>query len=478
MTTLFTEPLKIVNVGLRSFSDSIAAAGGQVLELDWQPPANGQIETGRALARMIVDSRVEEANKFALQTMLAVDPVLKDILPAKELIPELSKRKMLLHAGPPVMWEKMCGPMRGAIVGAVLLERWAATAEEAERLASCGDIEFAPCHHFGAVGPMAGVISPSMPLWVVADANGEGCAYSSLNEGLGKVLRFGAHDSGVLDRLRWMKDVLAPILREVLHTSGSIVLKPLMAQSLHMGDELHNRNSAATSLLFKRLMVDLLKCSHSDAHKVEVANFIALNDHFFLNISMAACKVMLDAAHGIAHCSLVTAMARNGMEFGIRVSGTGSTWFTAPAPTVRGLFFAGFGEQDASPDLGDSAITETAGFGAFSLAAAPAIAQFVGGSAEDAVSTTLRMRRIAFGVNPAFTIPFLAFSGTPFGIDVRRVVDRSIVPIMDTGIAHREAGVGQIGAGLSNAPIECFIAALDELGRKLGNSPPPSGKQS
>lgn len=477
MTTMFEEPLKIVNVGLRSFSESISAAGGEVLHLDWQPPAKGRQETERTLARLIVDPRVEEANKAALRAVLAVAPVLEGILPAQELVPDLSRRRMLLHAGPPVKWEHMCGPMRGAIIGAALFEQWAGTADEAERLASSGGIEFAPCHHFAAVGPMAGVISPSMPLWRVVDANSKRCAYSSLNEGLGRVLRFGAHDSAVIERLRWMKSTLAPILAEALRASGGIALKPIMAQSLHMGDELHNRNAAATSLLFKRLMPELVKSSYPDADTAEAVRFVAGNDHFFLNISMAACKVMMDSAHGIAHCSLVTAMARNGVEFGIRVSGTGNVWFTAPAPAVRGLYFSGYGAQDAAPDLGDSAITETAGLGGFAMAAAPAIAQFVGGTAEDAVANTLRMRRISLEANPAFTIPFLGFSGVPVGIDARRVVDRATVPIMDTGIAHRDAGIGQIGAGLSSAPIECFIAAVDELGRKLENSLLPVGKQ-
>lgn len=477
MKTMFAESLKVVNVGLRSFADSISASGGEVLHLDWQPPARGRQETQRVLARLIVDRRIEEANQAALRAVLSAAPVLEDVRPARALIPDLSRRRMLLHAGPPVQWEHMCGPMRGAIIGAALFEEWASTADEAERLASSGGIEFAPCHHFSAVGPMAGIISPSMPLWQVIDANGKRQAYSSLNEGLGRVLRFGAYDSTTMERLRWMKSTLGPILAEALHASGGIALKPIMAQSLHMGDELHNRNVAATSLLFKRLMRELLKSSYPGADTSEAARFITGNDHFFLNISMAACKLMMDSAHGIAHCSMVTAMARNGVDFGIQVSGTGDAWFTAPAPTVRGLFFSGYGTQDAAPDLGDSAIVETAGLGGFAMAAAPAIAQFVGGTAADAVANTLRMRRIALETNPVFTIPVLGFSGAPVGIDVRRVVDRTIVPIIDTGIAHRDAGIGQIGAGLSSAPIECFIAAVDELGRKLGSSLLPVGKQ-
>lgn len=469
MTTLFTGPLKVINVGLPTFAEPIAATGGAAIHLNWQPPANGRLETGHTLTRLMFDPRIDDANNTALKAILAANPVLQDILPAWVLVPELSRHRMLLHAGPPVAWEAMCGPMRGAIIGAALFEQWADTAEEAEHLAGSGGIEFAPCHHFGAVGPMAGVISPSMPLWLVTDASGKRRAYASLNEGLGKVLRFGAHHPAVIDRLRWMKSTLAPVLAEALRASGGIAIKPLMAQSLHMGDELHNRNTAATSLFLKKIAPKLIQSPYPSADAAESAKFMAANDHFFLNVSMAACKMTMDAAHGIPHCSLITAMARNGVEFGIRTSGTGDTWFTAPAPAVQGLFFPGYGAQDAAPDLGDSAIMETAGLGGFAMAAAPAITRFVGGTAEDALAITARMRRIAPGVNPAFTIPALGFSGVPTGIDARRVVDRSIVPVMNTGIAHRDAGVGQIGAGLSTAPIECFIAAIDELGRRLGD---------
>ena len=240
-----------------------------------------------------------------------------------------------------------------------------------------------------------------------------------------------------------------------------------MAQSLHMGDELHNRNTAASSLLLKRLLPGLLESDQPSHEIAEVARFIAGNDHFFLNVSMAACKAMLDAARGVANSSLITVMARNGVELGIQMSGTGDSWFTAPAPIVSGLYFPNYGPEDAAPDLGDSAITETAGLGGFAMAAAPAIVQFVGGTPSDAEMNTRRMRRITLGVNPAFTIPALNFGSAPAGIDARKVVDRGIVPVMDTGIAHRQAGIGQIGAGISHAPVECFVQAIDALNKKL-----------
>ena len=388
--------------------------------------------------------------------------MLQGIGPARDHVPGLGAR-MILHAGPPIAWAKMCGPMQGAIVGAILYEGWAADAEAAEALAESGKIDFAPCHHHGAVGPMAGVISPSMPVWVVANPEHGNRACCNLNEGLGKALRFGANGEEVLARLRWMAEVLAPALAAALEVLGGLELKPLMAQALHMGDEIHNRNVAASCLLLRRLVPALLRTEVAPAEIAAVVDFIAGNDHFFLNLSMAACKAMLDAAHGVAGSSLVTAMARNGVEFGIRLSGTGDAWFTAPAPLVDGLLFPGYTAADAAPDLGDSAITETAGLGGFAMAAAPAIVQFVGGSPQDALANTLAMTHITLGRNGAFTLPALDFTGTPAGIDARKVVDTGIAPIINTGIAHRAAGVGQIGAGITRAPLACFAKAVVAL---------------
>jgi hypothetical protein len=466
---LFQEKLHVLNVGLSSFADSITRAGGSVLQIEWAPPAQGQQEVGRALARLVNLLSVETANQTAFDAYQSAQPVLNGVGTASQVLPNIAER-MILHSGPPIAWKDMCGPMKGAIVGAILYEGWAENLARAEAMASSGDIVFEPCHHHNAVGPMAGIISPSMPVWMVTNTTTGNQAFSNFNEGLGKALRFGANGPDVITRLKWMGQVLAPALRASVELLGGIDLKPMMAQALHMGDEVHNRNAAASSLFLKRLISALLKTRTSAADIAAVVEFIAGNDHFFLNLSMAACKAMTDAAHGVLGSSIVTAMARNGVEFGIRVSGTGSRWFTAPAPVVDGLFFPGYSAADAAPDLGDSAITETAGVGGFAMAASPAIVKFVGGTPQDAIDNTMAMTHITVGRNNAFTLPALNFAGSPAGIDIRKVVDTSIQPIINTGIAHREAGIGQIGAGITRAPLACFTQAVSALAHSIGSS--------
>jgi len=466
MSTLFDKPLSVLNVGIASFADAITQRGGEALQLDWAPPASGERAICGALARLVNHPKIEQANAEALDRFLAAQPKLAGIGVARETLPAMGER-MILHAGPPIEWRRMCGPMRGAIVGAILYEGWASDAQRAQAMAKAGEVAFEPCHHHAAVGPMAGVISPSMPVWVVINAAGGNRAFCNLNEGLGKVLRFGANSPEVIARLKWMEQTLAPTLRAGLARLGEIELKPLMAQALHMGDEVHNRNAAASSLLIKRLVPALLKSGAPAADVAAAIEFVAGNDHFFLNISMAACKSMLESAHAVPNSSLVTTMARNGVEFGVRVAGLGDRWFTAPAPRVNGLYFPGYSIADAAPDLGDSAITETAGVGGFAMAAAPAIVKFVGGSAQDALANTLAMTHITLRRNSAFTLPALDFAGTPAGIDIRRVVDTGILPVINTGIAHKDPGVGQIGAGVTRAPAACFSQAVQALAALL-----------
>jgi hypothetical protein len=465
---LFAGELQTLNLGLASFAEAIAAAGGKVAQIEWQPPAAGDAALGAAVARLFLHPAVEAANRRAFDAYLGSQPVLEGIGFARALLPRMGER-MILHAGPPIEWPRMCGPMQGAIVGAILFEGWAADHEAAWTLAASGEIAFEPCHHHDAVGPMAGVISPSMRLWAVRDATHGHRTFCNLNEGLGKALRFGANGRAVIERLRWMASELGEALAAGLAALGPLELKPLMAQALHMGDELHNRNAAGSALLFKRLAPALMKSSASRAAIEATLAFIAGNDHFFLNISMAACKAMLDAARGVPGSSLVTAMSRNGVEFGIRLSGTGERWFTAPAPVVDGLYFPGYSIADAAPDLGDSAITETAGLGGFAMAAAPAIANFVGGTAMDAIANTAAMGHITLGRNGAFTLPPMEFAGTPAGIDCRKVVDTGLLPVINTGIAHKEAGIGQIGAGITHAPLACFAAAVAALAEVIGD---------
>lgn len=459
---LFEQELQVVNVGLASFADSIQQTGGKAIHLDWRPPAAGDRETGIELALLVNDPNVEAANRSAHERFLSAQPILIGVEPARQAIPGLQERT-LLHAGPPIEWNRMCGPMQGAVIGAILYEGWAEDQESARQLAGNGELRFAPCHHYGAVGPMSGVISPSMPVWIVRNQDRGNLSFSNLNEGLGKVLRFGANDVTVLERLKWMASVLGPAMNAALEQLGGVELRPIIAQALHMGDECHNRNAAASALLFKRLTPGLLRSAVSQNEIAKVLEFIAGNDHFFLNISMACCKAMLDAAHGMEGSTLVTAMARNGVDFGIRLSGAGEAWFTAPAPMVDGLFFPGYSQADAAPDLGDSAITETAGIGGFAMGAAPAIVQFVGGTPQDAIAYSREMYHITIGVNGGFTLPPLNFDAAPAGIDARKVVDTGIAPIINTGIAHKQAGVGQVGAGITRAPLECFEKAIRSL---------------
>ncbi|MNS12645.1 hypothetical protein D3C72_442130 [compost metagenome] len=461
--SLFQQPLRVLGLGLQSFSDNLTDAGGQVLHLAWQPVAEGDDAANWTLATLLEDPRIKAANEQAMQRYLEAQPTLIGVSVASREISALNGKHRILHAGPPIDWSDMCGPMQGAIAGAIVFEGWAKDVDSAMDMAERGDIALEPCHHYQAVGPMSGIISPSMPIWVVENRAHGNRAFCNFNEGLGKVLRFGANSDEVLNRLRWMGGVLAPTLAAALEQCGAIELKPLIAQALHMGDECHNRNAAASGLLFKRLAPTLARLEHGP----EVLEFIAANDHFFLNLSMAACKVMLDAAHGVPHSTMVTVMARNGVNFGIRLSGTGDRWFQAPANPVNGLFFPGYGVDDAAADLGDSAITETAGIGGFAMAASPAIVKFVGGTPADAIGHSMAMQQITLTQHPAFTLPALNFAGSAACIDARKVVDRNILPVINTGIAHKQAGVGQIGAGITTAPLACFISALSAIAGNL-----------
>jgi hypothetical protein len=476
MKTLFQENLKVINIGLQGFAANIGAAGGEVTHLSWAPPAGADAALGWTLAGMIGDACIEKANRTAYERYLTAQPRLVDLDLARDAMPGLAGgERRILHAGPPIAWADMCGPQQGAIAGAILYEGWVKTLEAAEGLAASGKVAFEPCHAHGAVGPMAGIISPSMPVWVVENTAAGNRAYCNLNEGLGKVLRFGANSPDVLDRLRWLGTEFFSTMQVAVRGLAHADLKPLMAQALHMGDELHNRNAAASALLFKQLVMSLLKSKLDGGAIQRALTFVAGNDHFFLNISMAACKAMADAAHGVRGSSMVTVMARNGVNFGIRLSGTGDEWYQARANPVEGLYFPGFSVEDAAADLGDSAITETVGLGGFAMAASPAIVQFVGGTPADATANSRRMLAITLGSNPAFTLPALNFGGTPAGIDARLVADSGVLPIINTGIAHKKAGVGQIGAGITTAPMECFNDALAALAQKLPGVPETKG---
>jgi len=416
---------------------------------------------------------IDDANAETLKRMLAGDPVLVDCIPASEAIPDLAEG-MILHAGPPVDWKRMCGPMRGAVMGIAVFEGWAKDLGDAEEKAAAGKFKFAPNHHYGAVGPMTGMTTRSQALLVVENRTFGNRAYCAINEGLGKVMRFGGNDAEVLGRIAWMRDELGPALGRALRDikgdgGGGIPLKTLIARGLSMGDEMHQRNVACSSLLL-RLLAPALARTTTDSKALErCLDFIGRNDQFFLNVGMPMGKAITDPARGIEGSSVVTAMCRNGTDFGIRVSGTGDAWFTAPVEMPVGLYFPGYSEKDANPDMGDSAIVETIGLGGFAMAAAPAVVGFIGaGPASEAANFTRRMGEIAVGTNPEWTIPSLDYAGVPTGIDIRRVVETQIAPTINTGIAHRQPGVGQVGAGVVKAPMGCFEKALVAFAEKMG----------
>ena len=415
---------------------------------------------------------IEQANATATERMMEARPILTGLGIARDVIPGMHEN-LLLHAGPPVTWERMSGPMRGSIIGALIFEGRASTAEEAEALATSGEIEFAPCHHFATVGPMAGVTSPSMAVYIIenqADASvgGGNRAFSNLNEGYGKVLRYGAYQEDVQDRLRWMHDTLAPTLKAAIELLGGIDIRALLAEALHMGDEGHNRNKAGSIIFTAKLAAAIPTVAPDGETASAILSALGENALSVLNPVMAACKAMCDAAHGVEGSTIVTVMARNGTDFGIRVSGLGDQWFAAPAQVPDGLYFPSFSFDDANADIGDSTITETAGIGGFAMAAAPAIVTFISGKPSDAITATMEMYEITFTEHKYFNIPALDFRGTPTGVDIRSVVETGMTPRINTGIAHKDAGVGQVGAGLVRPPMEIFEEALVAFAEKYG----------
>ena len=258
----------------------------------------------------------------------------------------------------------------------------------------------------------------------------------------------------------------APALRAGLQQMGGLSLKPIIARALQMGDELHNRPHAASSLFANAMTIPLIKADLPKEQLLATLGLLGGHQLLFLGLSMAAAKATADPARGIDYSTVVTAMARNGTEFGIQVSGLDGEWFTAPAPPVKGLFLPGYSEPDAGLDMGDSAITETVGWGGFVLGGAPGILSFVGGTPEEALAYSRDMRQITVSTSPEYLIPALGFEGTAMGIDVRKVVQTNIVPVIDTAMAHKEPGHPIIGAGIVRPPMECFKKALRRFAEK------------
>jgi hypothetical protein len=408
---------------------------------------------------------IEKANAAVVEKFMEARPVATTMAVAREVVPGFHDN-MLLHAGPPVTWERMSGPMRGAMIGALIFEGKAKTGEEAEKMLASGKIEFSPCHEHMCTGPMAGVISPSQLVYVVENKTHGIKCFSNLNEGRGKVLRMGAYSQDVLDKLRWMETTLGPTVKTALEAMDGIDVRAVLSKALHMGDDGHNRLDAASVLWTTQLAPWIAKTAKDTATAFDVIKFLGENALSILNPVMAGCKTMTAAGHNVEGSTIVTIMSRNGTDWGIKVSGLGDKWFTAESPIVKSLYFPGFSEKDACRDIGDSVITETAGIGGFAMATAPALVTFIGGAPRDAINTTLDMYEITYGEHKQFTIPFLDFRGTPTGVDIRKVVEKQITPRVNTGVAHKDAGVGQVGAGVASAPMSLFEDALVAFAEK------------
>ena len=460
MNELLSNEINVVTAGAPLFAEELRSQNVLVDEIQWRPYP--QIAE---MTRIYSDPRLFSANQLALSRMLASEARLVDVKTAKEALG--IEKFSLLHAGPPINWEFASGPLRGALIGAVLFEGWADNPDSAEKLLSEGKIHLEPCHHYNTVGPMAGVVTPSMHMFEVFDQSTGNKSFCTLNEGLGKVLRYGAFSADVISRLNWMRDELGPLLQLGIRAlPDGIDVKAILAQMIQMGDEGHNRNRAGTLMFMRDIFPSII--DNSSSSQISTAmKFIGGNDHFFLNLVMPTCKLQTLAAANIPGSTIVTVMARNGTEFGIQTSGTGKDWFTGPAQVPHGLYLGNYTADDANPDIGDSAITETAGVGGFSMAAAPAIVKFIGGVAADALAATQRMYQITVGENPLFGIPIMEFRGAPTGIDATLVVRTGILPQINTGMAGKVAGTGQVGAGLVTPPMECFTKAIAELAKRV-----------
>ncbi|NQU03001.1 MAG: DUF1116 domain-containing protein [Syntrophaceae bacterium] len=414
--------------------------------------------------------KIRKANEEAVKRLKEAEPYLVDTATAIEVIPGM-REKMLLHAAPHIDWEHMCGPQKGSAIGAALFEGWAKTLEEAIKLFEDGTVEFEPAHNHQSLAGAGMMISPSMKVFVVENRKHGNKVYTHHQEDQTVALRYGVFTDKVMENLRRARDVIMPALGKGFRQAGGISLKKMAAMSINMGDEGHNRNNAAGCLLEKELMPHLIDADVDRDSLRAIVQLFDYDERWLVYPEMAFCKCMLDAAHGIEFSTLVTAMGRNGTYFGIRVSGLGEEWFTAPAPEVKGFFLPGYTQADANRDMGDSSIMETGGMGAFAMAAAPALAKFgavvgLGGTFQDAVEVTERMYEITLAENDGLPIPTIDFRGTPTGIDVLKVLEKGIYPLINTSLSHKDWGVGQIGAGWTSAPAECFTKAFE---RMVGN---------
>ena len=457
--------IRVVNVGLDLLADSIHRQGRDVVTIDWRIPAAGDEQSIRALQRLMGQQAelIDAANAEVFRRLDTASPMLTGVAKALDVVPRMTDRT-ILHSGPPLDWLEFCDPLRRSVRATVMAEGWARNRDEAEKLVESGEVTLDSANHHATVAPMATAIGPSDPVFVVGFD--EYTAYSPINQGPGKTAWFGVDEPEAVEHLAWLAQVAGPILRRAISSAGPIDVFAMATNGLHMGDDLHMRTQASGNLLLRHLFGDLIDTSAR--YLADFARFWSANHLFFLNIAMAAAKATTTWASEVPNSSVVTAMARNGTTFGIRVAGAGDDWFIAPALAVEhAMYYSGYGPDTSAPDIGDSAVLELIGLGGPAAAGSPAVAAFVGGTMADARAVTEQLSHISIGRSSRFTIPTLDYLGTPVGVDIRKVVELQITPSINTGILHRSEGTGQIGAGLAAAPIDVFRAALLALDTKM-----------
>ncbi len=453
------DEVAVINIGLPLFADAVREQGRPVQQLDWRIPAGGEAEAVAALERLYgpLSESIDRANAEVLRRLDEGAPILVDIQTAGEVIPRLAGRT-LLHCGPAIEWDAVCDPLRRSMRAATVAEGWATDVEHADRLLADGDVQLAPATDHATVVPMATAMGPSTPVFVVDNHEAGTRAYAPINQGPGETAWFGRETATAIGQLEFLRDVVGPLLREVVARSGPIDVLALAAQGVQIGDDIHMRTQGTTGLLIRNLLPHLVALP--DARRVELARFLSGNHLFFLNLAMAAARSLTMSAEQVPGSSIVTTMCRNGTTFGVRLAGNDTLFVSDAPPVEHAMYYPDYGSDDAAPDIGDSAVLELIGLGGAAAAGSPAVAGFLGGRISDAVAVTDEMALICAGHSSRFQLPTWDYRGTPLGVDARHVVDLGISPKITTGILHARSGVGQIGAGVATAPIACFRAAV------------------
>ena len=459
--------VEVVNVGLERFETAVRDQGAPAVGVEWRIPAGGDLDAVAALARLLgpASDRVDAANAEVISRLDRGVPMLLGVETAGSVIGGLDEGT-ILHCGPRIAWADMCDPLRRSVRAAVVAEGWAPDTDAVDGMAQAGEIRLEPANEHGAVVPMATAIGPTAPVYVVSVDAGGTTAYSSLNQGSGAAAWFGVDSDAAIERLRFLRDALGPALAQALDGAGPVDVFSLAAQGINMGDDVHMRVQATTNLLLRDLLPRLVRSS--SARIGEVADFLSTNHLMFLNVAMAGARALVEWASQVPDSSIVTTMCRNGTTYGIRLPGRPEHWFLADAPPVQdALYYPDQGPDTSAADIGDSAVLELVGLGGPAAANSPAVAGFLGGRMADAMAVTAAMGRICAGTSSRFRLPVLDNAGTPLGVDVRRVVETSITPAVNTGILHISDGSGQVGAGVARAPVECFVQALFDLDQRL-----------